>query len=159
MEFYVDKHRKSLSAARLPSAAPPATAGKPEARLEKRNLNLRPLASLVPYVKRYRWRAIFTLAALILAAVTTFCANRGAAHDRFRLFGARGCADRSLFPGDDRRRGGVGGRERTSVLSRQHPGRAHRRRLARRRLRSSDIAVAGLLRRGQDRRTPPIRCR
>ena len=92
MEFYVDKHRKSLSAARLPSAAPPATAGKPEARLEKRNLNLRPLASLVPYVKRYRWRAIFTLAALILAAVTTLIVPIAARRMIDFGFSARGVA-------------------------------------------------------------------
>ena len=92
MEFYVDKHRKSLSAARLPSAAPPATAGRPEARLEKRNLNLRPLASLVPYVKRYRWRAIFTLAALILAAVTTLIVPIAARRMIDFGFSARGVA-------------------------------------------------------------------
>jgi ATP-binding cassette, subfamily B, bacterial len=34
-------------------------------------LNLRPLTSLVPYVKRYRGRALAALGALILAAVTT----------------------------------------------------------------------------------------
>ena len=92
MEFYVDKHRKSLSAARLPSAAPPTTADKPEARLEKRNLNLRPLASLVPYVKRYRWRAIFTLAALILAAVTTLIVPIAARRMIDFGFSARGVA-------------------------------------------------------------------
>ncbi len=37
----------------------------------KRRVALRPLASLLPYVRRYRWRAIFALAALILAALTT----------------------------------------------------------------------------------------
>ncbi len=36
-----------------------------------RSLNLRPLASLLPYVRRYRWRAVAALGALILAAVTT----------------------------------------------------------------------------------------
>ena len=36
-----------------------------------RSLNLRPLASLLPYVQRYRWRAVAALGALILAAVTT----------------------------------------------------------------------------------------
>ena len=38
---------------------------------EKRKLNLRPLASLLPYVKRYRGRAIAALGALTLAALTT----------------------------------------------------------------------------------------
>jgi len=38
---------------------------------DKRRLNLRPLASLLPYVNRYRGRAIAALGALILAALTT----------------------------------------------------------------------------------------
>jgi ATP-binding cassette, subfamily B, bacterial len=38
---------------------------------DRSKLNLRPLASLVPYVKRYRGRALAAFAALILAAVTT----------------------------------------------------------------------------------------
>jgi ATP-binding cassette, subfamily B, bacterial len=38
---------------------------------DRPKLNLRPLASLVPYVKRYRGRALAAFAALILAAVTT----------------------------------------------------------------------------------------
>jgi len=36
-----------------------------------RKLGLRPLASLLPYIKRYRWRAIGACGALILAALTT----------------------------------------------------------------------------------------
>jgi len=43
----------------------------PNAAAAERKVNLRPLASLLPYVKRYRWRAIAALAALILAALTT----------------------------------------------------------------------------------------
>ena len=38
---------------------------------DKRRLNLRPLASLLPYVRRYRGRALAALGALILAALTT----------------------------------------------------------------------------------------
>ncbi len=38
---------------------------------EKRKLNLRPLASLIPYVRRYRGRALAALGALVLAALTT----------------------------------------------------------------------------------------
>jgi ATP-binding cassette subfamily B protein len=37
----------------------------------RRQVKLRPLASLLPYVKRYRWRAVSALAALIVAAATT----------------------------------------------------------------------------------------
>jgi ATP-binding cassette subfamily B protein len=37
----------------------------------ERRLKLWPLASLLPYVKRYRWRAVAALCALILAALTT----------------------------------------------------------------------------------------
>ena len=51
---------KAVDAASDPTA-PPA----------KRRVALRPLASLLPYVRRYRWRAISALAALILAALTT----------------------------------------------------------------------------------------
>ncbi len=59
------------------SAAPEATASAtvtaaagPDAAAEGR-VNLRPLASLLPYIKRYRWRAVSALGALILAALTT----------------------------------------------------------------------------------------
>jgi ATP-binding cassette subfamily B protein len=38
---------------------------------DKRKTNLRPLASLLPYVKRYRGRALAALGALVVAAVTT----------------------------------------------------------------------------------------
>jgi ATP-binding cassette subfamily B protein len=46
-------------------------AAAPTAPPAKRRVALRPLASLLPYVRRYRWRAISALAALILAALTT----------------------------------------------------------------------------------------
>ena len=42
-----------------------------EAPAAERRLKLWPLASLLPYVKRYRWRAVAALGALILAALTT----------------------------------------------------------------------------------------
>ena len=51
--------------------APTQAAAKPEVLPQRRKLNLRPLASLVPYVKRYRLRALAALGALILAALTT----------------------------------------------------------------------------------------
>src|SRR5512144_597459 len=38
---------------------------------ERRSLTLRPLAGLVPYIVRYRGRALAALAALIVAALTT----------------------------------------------------------------------------------------
>jgi len=53
----------SIATAAVIAAAAPAA--------EKRKLGLRPLVSLVPYVKRYRWRAISALGALIVAALTT----------------------------------------------------------------------------------------
>ena len=37
----------------------------------ERRLKLRPLASLLPYIGRYRWRALSALGALIVAALTT----------------------------------------------------------------------------------------
>jgi ATP-binding cassette subfamily B protein len=57
---------QSVAAPALTVAAP-----EPDAAAEKRKIKLRPLASLLPYVKRYRWRAISALGALILAALTT----------------------------------------------------------------------------------------
>jgi ATP-binding cassette, subfamily B, bacterial len=45
---------------------PAASAAAPE-----RRINLRPLASLLPYIGRYRWRALFALGALVVAALTT----------------------------------------------------------------------------------------
>jgi ATP-binding cassette, subfamily B, bacterial len=63
-----------VSAAPLPSAAapmPPAAAPEPAPPVEKPKVKLRPLTSLLPYVGRYRWRAILGLGALTLAALTT----------------------------------------------------------------------------------------
>ena len=54
-----------------PLAGPEAAAADPAAVPVRPRLNLRPLASLVPYVRRYRWRALSALGALILAAFTT----------------------------------------------------------------------------------------
>jgi ATP-binding cassette, subfamily B, bacterial len=54
----------------LASAAPSATP-EPGAASERRKPNLRPLASLLPYVKRYRGRAFAAFGALVLAALTT----------------------------------------------------------------------------------------
>ncbi len=55
-----------------PAAAPPlAAAPQPAVPPQKRKVSLRPLASLLPYVNRYRARALAALGALILAALTT----------------------------------------------------------------------------------------
>jgi ATP-binding cassette subfamily B protein len=65
-------------AVQRPTPSAPATAAEqvvsalpPDASPDKRKTNLRPLASLLPYVKRYRWRAIAALGALVVAALTT----------------------------------------------------------------------------------------
>jgi ATP-binding cassette, subfamily B, bacterial len=49
------------------AAAGPAASGA----LPERRVNLRPLASLLPYIGRYRWRALSALGALVVAALTT----------------------------------------------------------------------------------------
>ena len=59
----------SLTAA-VQLAKPPADAA-PNAATVGRRFNLRPLASLIPYIGRYRWRALSALGALIVAALTT----------------------------------------------------------------------------------------
>jgi ATP-binding cassette subfamily B protein len=52
-------------------AAAPATALAPAVEPQTRKVNLRPLASLLPYVNRYRGRALAALGALTVAALTT----------------------------------------------------------------------------------------
>ena len=76
MNFDAGKNTAALSAtASLASAVQPVqsalTAGASQEPGAARRTNLRPLASLLPYVKRYRWRVIAALGALILAALTT----------------------------------------------------------------------------------------
>jgi ATP-binding cassette, subfamily B, bacterial len=63
MNLRAERDAATLAAATAPTAAPEAA--------ERRKLNLRPLASLVPYVGRYRSRALAALAALTVAALTT----------------------------------------------------------------------------------------
>jgi len=55
----------------LAATAEPTAVPEPPAAAEKRRLKLRPLASLLPYVRRYRGRAVAALGALVLAALTT----------------------------------------------------------------------------------------
>ena len=73
-------------------------------------------------------------------------AGRGAAHDRFRLQPRRHRADQQLFQRHDRGRRRARRRQRVALLPRHDDRRAHRRRSAARRVRASDLAVAGLLR-------------
>lgn len=61
MKFHADKDAATLTATTpslLATAEPeaPGAAAEPNPAPETRKLNLRPLASLVPYIKRYRWR-------------------------------------------------------------------------------------------------------
>jgi ATP-binding cassette, subfamily B, bacterial len=53
------------------SVATPVSLLEPKPVTEQRKANLRPLASLLPYVKRYRGRALAALGALVLAALAT----------------------------------------------------------------------------------------
>ena len=76
MNFDAGKKAAALPAAStLISAVQPVqtvlTAGAPQEPSAARRTNLRPLASLLPYVKRYRWHVVAALGALIVAALTT----------------------------------------------------------------------------------------
>jgi ATP-binding cassette, subfamily B, bacterial len=76
MNFRAERVSETPAAAPTPAAAgaePVAAAMElgPQTVSADRRANLRPLLSLLPYVKRYRWRAVSAFAALILAAVTT----------------------------------------------------------------------------------------
>src|ERR1700691_2337359 len=59
------------AAVALTSAEPAATVAEANPQTAERRASLRPLVSLLSYFRRYRWRAISALAALILAAITT----------------------------------------------------------------------------------------
>jgi len=61
----------SITAAATAQSAEPATELGASAPAPERRINLRPLASLLPYIGRYRWRALSALGALIVAALTT----------------------------------------------------------------------------------------
>ena len=74
MNFRAEKDAATIAAA---MASPPAAA-EPEAVTPSakpasggRGVNVRPLAALLPYVRRYRGRALAALGALIVAALTT----------------------------------------------------------------------------------------
>jgi len=76
MNFTAEKDAALLTATPASPSADAVSAvlaieGPLKAPAAERSLNLRPLASLLPYVRRYRWRAIAALGALILAALTT----------------------------------------------------------------------------------------
>ncbi len=80
---------------------------------DKRKPNLRPLASLLPYVDRYRGRALAALGALVLAALTTLVVPIAVRRMIDFGFTARGHrADQQLFPGHDRGGGGARLRQR-----------------------------------------------
>ena len=70
MNFRAEQTAAPLAAI-PPASAVAAAAAQPPPSPEKRRFNLRPLASLVPYVNRYRWRALTALGALVVAALTT----------------------------------------------------------------------------------------
>src|SRR5262249_38950093 len=68
--------RMNINAGNLAKTAPAAPAAaavtpEPAATPDKARVNLRPLTSLLPYVYRYRGRALAALVALIVAALTT----------------------------------------------------------------------------------------
>jgi ATP-binding cassette, subfamily B, bacterial len=73
MNFRPEKVESSPAAAAALQSIEPATTAEvdPQTHAVERRASLRPLVSLLPYFKRYRWRAASALAALILAAITT----------------------------------------------------------------------------------------
>ena len=127
---------------------------KPTAPEPTERRKLRPLLSLMPYLARYRWRAIAALVVLVIAAITTLVVPIAVRRMIDFGFAQRGCEpDRQLFCRPDRHRGRSRSVERGAFLSRHHAGRTDRGRSARGRVRPPDLALARLLRCGQDRRT------
>jgi ATP-binding cassette, subfamily B, bacterial len=66
-----DSSSTTMAAAATGQLAEPAAAPRTSAAGPERRIKLRPLASLLPYIGRYRWRALSALGALIVAALTT----------------------------------------------------------------------------------------
>ena len=115
---------------------------------------LRPLLALAPYVARYRGRAFLAFIALTVAALTTLIVPVAVRRMiDFGLLSRRHRHDQQLFQRDDRGGRGAGRRQRGAVLSGDDHRRAHRRRSQARRVRASDLAVAGVLRFRAQRRT------
>ena len=136
----------------MPAAAPVASASaltrsEPGAGPEKRKANLRPLASLLPYVRRYRGRALAAFGALILAALTTLILPVAVRRMIDFGFSARGI---HLINSYFLVMIGVAAVLALASSLRYYLvttlGRAHRRRSARRRVRARDGAVGCLLR-------------
>jgi ATP-binding cassette, subfamily B, bacterial len=77
MDLRVDQNAaakgSSLTRIAVAERVPQADATKPaaSAAAPERRINVRPLTSLLPYIGRYRWRALSALGALVVAAVTT----------------------------------------------------------------------------------------
>ena len=71
MNFRPGQEDSTQAAAGPPAGMSASTAQEQQVPPQQRTYNLRPLASLVPYVKRYRWPAVAALATLIVAALTT----------------------------------------------------------------------------------------
>src|ERR1700722_18705042 len=71
MNLRVDQNSATPVAEPPLGSAAVLAASEPGAAPEKSRTNLRPLTSLIPYVRRYRGRALAAFGALILAALTT----------------------------------------------------------------------------------------
>lgn len=63
MSFIASSDGRGLDAAAQPAGTPPAASSRP--------VGLKPLLSLLPYVGRYRWRAVAAFIALLVAALAT----------------------------------------------------------------------------------------
>ena len=117
----------------------------------KSRSGLRPLASLLPYIGRYRGRALAAFGALVLAAVTTLVVPIAARRMIDFGFTERGL---NLINSYFLVMIGIAARarlcQRLALLPRHHAWRAHRRRFAQRRIRASDLAVGCLLRRRRE---------
>src|ERR1700724_3492853 len=71
MNFTADNDAATLARPTATAAEQAFLAAQPDVPSDKRKTNLRPLASLLPHVTRYRGRALGALAALVVAALTT----------------------------------------------------------------------------------------
>ena len=132
---------------------PPVADAPPPAQPSPRVPKLTPLLSLLPYVGRYRGRALAALAALLVAALATLAVplavrrmiDFGFSREGLNLID-------SYFAVMIAVAGVLAVASAAALLPRHHARRAHRRRPAQRRVQPSHRALGRLFRPGQDRR-------
>ena len=149
-----DDRRHAAAARRRCSRKRPSSKPQLTQSPAKTGAKLRPLLALAPYVARYRGRAVLAFISLTVAAITTLVVPIAVRRMIDFGFSPEGIAlINSYFSVMIAVVAVLAARQRLALLPRHDHRRAHRRRSQARRVRASDLAVAGLLRFRAQRRT------